>query len=160
MRVLGIDPGLTHTGIGVIEKNGVKLVKVYHSVISSASDVNLPIRLAKIHDGVSSVISEFKPTSVAIESVFVNSNPRASLTLGMARGVAICAAALYGLNVSEYSPNLVKKTIVGNGHADKSQVAKMVQLLLGCDVVKNDAADALAIAICHTHHIGAFYGYQ
>lgn len=160
MRVLGIDPGLTHTGIGVIERVGVKLFKVHHGAISSTSDLAMSHRLAKIHDGLVSVISEFKPNSVAIESVFVNSNPRASLALGMARGVAICTSALHGLDVCEYSPNLVKKTIVGNGHADKSQVAKMVQLLLGCEVVKDDAADALAIAICHTHHIGTLRGYK
>lgn len=151
---MGIDPGLTHTGIGIIDFDGNRSREVYHTIISSTSLLPVSQRLAKIHIGISDVIKEYKPNDAAIEEVFVNANPRSSLTLGLARGVALCTPALFQINVSEYTPNVIKKTIVGSGHADKNQVSKMVQLLLGSsESVKKDAADALAIAICHAHHL-------
>lgn len=153
IRILGIDPGLTHTGIGIIDFDGFRSKKVHHEIISSSSSSPTPHRLALIHEGIKRVIDDYNPHAAAVEEVFVNMNPRSSLTLGVARGVALCVPALSGISVSEYTPNAIKKTVVGTGHADKNQIAKMVQLLLGCEPVSKDAADALAIAICHAHHM-------
>lgn len=152
LRILGIDPGLTHTGIGVIDFNGFKSTAVYYGTISSTTSLPVYDRLAKIHNGLSNIIRTYSPNEVAIEEVFVNSNPKSSLTLGLARGVALCVPALFDLKVFEYTPNSVKKTVVGSGHADKSQISHMVQMLLSCEAVSKDASDALAIAICHAHH--------
>ena len=151
MRILGIDPGLTHTGWGVIEYNGFMLKKLACGVISSDASTPTAIRLANIHLALSELIKEFKPDVCSVEQVFVNMNPESSLKLGLARGVVLCVPALFGLEVFEYTPNKVKKTVVGVGHATKEQVGKMVQVLLGGVLEKKDAADALAIAICHAH---------
>lgn len=154
-RILGIDPGLTHTGVGVIDFDGFKSREVYHSVISPPSVLHISKRLAMIHQSISEIIETYKPDDASIEEVFVNNNPRSSLTLGLARGVALCVPAIFNIKITEYTPNVIKKTVVGNGHADKSQIAKMVQILLGnTEYVTKDSADALAIAICHAHHLG------
>ena len=152
MRILGIDPGLHITGWGVIDYDGYHLKHVSHGTIVTKADDSVSFRLNKIYKGLSDVVEDFSPKEVGIEQVFVNSNPSSSLKLGMARGAAICCAGVLGMPVSEYTPNKVKKSVVGVGHATKDQVSAMVQILLNCGTVKLDAADALAIAICHAHN--------
>lgn len=152
MRILGIDPGLVHTGIGIVDYDGFRLKKVFCSIINTDIKQTIPVRLAMLHKEISNVIHTYVPDVCSIEKVFVNMNPESSLKLGLARGVALCVPAMHGINVFEYSPNKIKKTLVGNGHATKDQVGKMVQVLLGGILEKKDAADALAIAICHAHH--------
>ena len=154
MRILGIDPGLHITGWGVIDYDEYHLKHVSHGTIVTKPEDYISFRLNKIYKDLSNVIEDFSPTEVGIEQVFVNSNPNSSLKLGMARGAAICCAGVLGLSVSEYTPNKVKKSVVGVGHATKDQVSTMVQILLNCGTVKLDAADALAIAICHAHNRG------
>jgi crossover junction endodeoxyribonuclease RuvC len=149
---LGIDPGLHITGWGIIVYDGFRSKYVAHGTIVSAASEDIGVRLSKIYNELSDIVEQYAPQEVAIEQVFVNSNPLTSLKLGMARGVAVCVPSIMGLKVSEYTPNSVKKSVVGSGHASKDQVAAMVQKLLNCGTVKADAADALAIAICHAHH--------
>jgi crossover junction endodeoxyribonuclease RuvC len=149
---LGVDPGLCATGWGVVDYDGFHLRHVDHGVITSRASDEIGDRLAFIFRKLSDVIEEKAPHEVSIEQVFVNGNPGASLKLGMARGVAICVPSVMGLRVFGYAPNKVKKTVVGCGHASKEQVSMMVQKLLNCSAVKSDAADALAIAVCHAHH--------
>ncbi|MDR2794686.1 MAG: crossover junction endodeoxyribonuclease RuvC [Holosporaceae bacterium] len=151
-RILGIDPGLHRTGWGIVDYDGFHLKYVAHGVIISDSADKIEVRLGYIYKMLSNVIEENTPTEVGIEQVFVNNNPMSSLKLGMARGVAICVASVMDLAVTEYTPNKIKKSVVGSGHATKDQVSIMVQKLLNCGSVKLDAADALAIAICHAHH--------
>jgi crossover junction endodeoxyribonuclease RuvC len=153
MRLLGLDPGLRHTGWGVVEAAGNRLTYVADGVVHSDEKAPLHERLAAIHRGVLAIIESFQPEEVAVEETFVNANPGSTLKLGQARGVVLLAPALAGLAVAEYATNLVKKSVVGAGHADKKQVAHMVRLLLpGCLAKSGDAADALAVAICHAHH--------
>ena len=160
MRILGIDPGLHITGWGVIDYDGYHLKYVAHGTITTQADDNISHRLNKIYKGISDVVEDFSPCEVGIEQVFVNSNPNSSLKLGMARGTAICCAGVLGLNVFEYTPNKVKKSVVGVGHATKDQISTMVQILLNCGSVKLDAADALAIAICHAHNRNVIGNYN
>lgn len=154
MRILGLDPGLTHTGWGVIDVAGNRLTHVADGRISSSASTSLPQRLAKLDAALAEVIERFAPTSAAVEETFVNKNALSALKLGQARGVVLLAPARAGLEVAEYAANLVKKSVVGNGHAEKEQVAHMVRILLNLkDAGSNaDAADALAVAICHAHH--------
>ncbi len=152
MRILGIDPGLHITGWGVINYDGYHLKYINHGTIITKPEHNISIRLNQIYKELSNIIEEFSPNEVSIEEVFVNNNPSSSLKLGMARGAAICCAGVLGLKVYEYTPNKIKKSVVGAGHASKDQISAMVQILLNCDKVKADAADALAIAICHAHN--------
>ncbi|MFP6731184.1 MAG: crossover junction endodeoxyribonuclease RuvC [Alphaproteobacteria bacterium] len=154
MRMLGIDPGLRATGWGVIDVDGNRLMHVAHGVVASDRAAPLAMRLNQIHQGLCAVIEEYHPLSAAVEETFVNKNPRSTLKLGQARGVAMLAPAQAGLEVSEYAANLIKKSVVGSGHADKRQIAAMVHRLLpGCLTASSDAADALAVAICHAHHV-------
>ena len=156
IRILGIDPGLRRTGWGVIELDGNRLTYVGCGRVEAADREALPIRLAAIHAGLAEVIAQFAPQEAAAEATFVNQDAAATLKLGQARGVALLAAAQAGLPVAEYAPNLVKKTIVGAGHADKAQIRMMVRVLLPKAAPENDdAADALAIAITHAHHRAA-----
>jgi crossover junction endodeoxyribonuclease RuvC len=150
-RILGIDPGLTVTGYGVLDIDGNKLSYVTSGRIRAPSGV-LALRLKAILEGLSEVIATHRPEQVTIEKVFVNVNPQSTLLLGQARGTAICAAVLHGLPVAEYTALQVKQAVVGNGHAQKRQVQEMVRRLLrlGADP-SPDAADALACAICHAH---------
>jgi crossover junction endodeoxyribonuclease RuvC len=151
-RILGLDPGLRHTGWGVIDIKGNQLSHVAHGVISSSSG-DLSSRLVELFKGLSHIIKQYHPEEAAVEETFVNNNPVSTLKLGMARGVILMTPALFNLNVSEYPANKVKKSVVGVGHASKEQVSHMVQVLLPkAAPVKLDAADALAIAICHGHH--------
>ncbi len=155
MRVLGIDPGLRNLGWGVIEVQGSRLRHVGNGVIHSGEGA-LAARLVSLHRQLTAICTEFAPQMAAVEQTFVNKDGVATLKLGQARGIALLVPAQYGLEVGEYAPNTVKKTVVGVGHADKRQIAHMVRLQLpGVDLAGPDAADALAIAICHAHHLGA-----
>ena len=155
IRILGIDPGLRNTGWGVIDTEGARLSFVACGTIKPDDKAALSERLRQIHDGLAQVLANFKPDEAAVEETFVNKDARATLKLGQARGVAVLAPALAGLSVAEYAPNLVKKTIVGAGHADKDQIHMMVKVLLPkSDAKTPDAADALAIAITHAQHRG------
>ncbi len=152
VRILGIDPGLRITGFGVIDKTGNTLSYVTSGCIKTAVAGDLAERLKTILDGLGEIIAEARPDQVAIEKVFVNSNPQSTLLLGQARGTAICAAVLNALVVSEYTALQIKQAVVGNGHAAKEQVKDMVKRLLGiAGEPSADAADALACAICHAH---------
>ncbi|MFC3614270.1 crossover junction endodeoxyribonuclease RuvC [Lutimaribacter marinistellae] len=153
MRILGIDPGLRAMGWGVIESSGSRLSHVANGVCQSDGD-DLGERLLSLHNQLSEIILAYSPDQAAIEQTFVNKDGAGTLKLGQARGVALLTLARAGLPVGEYAPNRVKKTVVGVGHAEKEQVQHMVKLQLpGCRPKNADAADALAIAICH-----AFYG--
>lgn len=151
MRILGIDPGLRNLGWGVIESNGSRLSHVANGTCKSSGE-DLGVRLLSLHTQLMEVLARYLPDQAAIEQTFVNKDGAGTLKLGQARGVAMLAAAQAGLPIGEYAPNRVKKTVVGVGHADKRQVMHMVRLQLpGCDPQGPDAADALAIAICHAH---------
>ena len=153
MIIIGLDPGLRTTGWGVIDARGNNLHHIAHGAVSSVATETLAERLRQIHIGVLDTISEFLPAEAAVEETFVNKNPASTLLLGQARGAVMLAPALAGIPVSEYAANLIKKSLVGVGHADKKQVRAMVRVLVpGADVEQADAADALAVAICHAHH--------
>jgi crossover junction endodeoxyribonuclease RuvC len=157
MKLLGLDPGLRVTGWGVIEVIDNRLRHIADGAVTSAADDPLAVRLAALYDGVAAVIAEFAPDAAAVEETFVNRNPASTLKLGQARGVVLLAPARAGLPVAEYATNLVKKSIVGAGHAAKTQIAMMVRTLLpGARLETPDAADALAVAICHAHHAASF----
>lgn len=155
VRIIGIDPGLRNTGWGVIEVEGSRLTYVADGSVHSDDSLTLAERLAQLHQQLAEVLARFAPAEAAIEETFVNANPRATLKLGQARGVAMLVPAQAGLPVAEYAPNVVKKSVVGAGHAEKDQVKHMVRLLLPKAQMKSaDSTDALAIAICHAHHRG------
>lgn len=155
MRILGIDPGLRTLGWGVIESHGNRLSHVASGVCQPGG-ADLAERLLCIYRQLSEVVAAFVPDEAAVEQTFVNKDGAGTLKLGQARGIALLVPAQAGLRIGEYAPNTVKKTVVGVGHADKAQVAHMVRLQLpGADPASRDAADALAIAICHAHHGGA-----
>lgn len=154
-RILGIDPGLRNTGWGVIEVEGARLSFVACGTIKPEDKAELAERLKAIYDGLVNVLQSFSPDEAAVEETFVNKDARATLKLGQARGVAMLAPAHAGLSVAEYAPNLVKKTIVGSGHAEKDQIHMMVKVLLPkSDAKSPDASDALAVAITHAQHRG------
>ncbi len=149
---MGIDPGLRTLGWGIIDVAGVRLSHVANGHCKTTG-TDLPLRLLSLFDQLSKVIAEFAPTTAAVEQTFVNRDGAGSLKLGQARGIAVLVPARAGLAVGEYAPNAVKKAVVGVGHADKKQIAHMVRLQLpGVQITGPDAADALAIAICHAHH--------
>lgn len=153
VRILGIDPGLRRTGWGLIVTEGSRLSYVASGLVLSDEDEPLAGRLRSLHDGLAAVVRLHAPDEAAVEETFVNANPRSALKLGHARGVALLVPALAGLAVAEYAANLVKKTVVGAGHADKVQVEAMIRLLLPkADPASADAADALAVAVTHAHH--------
>lgn len=152
MRVIGIDPGLQRTGWGIIDVSGNSLTHVSHGVVKTGSKWSTSERLIKIFDGLMQMMTLWHPNEAAIEETFVNRNPGSSLKLGMARGVAMVAPAKMGIIVAEYSANVVKKSVVGAGHAEKEQVQAMIKILLPGVEASHDAADALAVAICHAHH--------
>ena len=155
MRILGIDPGLNKTGWGIIEYHYNALSYVASGVITSAANLPMAERLCVIDSELSKIIALHKPETSAIEETFINKSGSSSLKLGMARGVAFLAPARAGINVGEYSANHIKKSVVGAGHADKKQIQMMVKVLLPrADFKSADAADALAIAICHAHNQG------
>ncbi|WP_421790357.1 crossover junction endodeoxyribonuclease RuvC [Hyphobacterium sp.] len=152
IRILGIDPGLRHTGWGVISVDGSRLGLVAEGRISPKTDQALSERLMDIHAALETLISQYRPNEAAAEETFMASNAASALKLGHARAAALLAPARAGLPVAEYAARLVKKSVVGTGGADKAQVSAMIGVLLpGCKA-KDDAADALAVAICHAHH--------
>ena len=153
MRILGLDPGLRQTGWGVIEAEVDRLRHVANGTVGSDPTLSLAARLRQLFDGLCRVVDEHAPDEAAIEETFANRNPASTLKLGQARGVVLLAPSRAGLHVSEYAANRVKKAVVGVGHADKQQIGMMVRTLLpGITVAGPDAADALAVAICHAHH--------
>jgi crossover junction endodeoxyribonuclease RuvC len=153
IRILGIDPGLRRTGWGLIESEGNRLIHVACGSVETGERDELGVRLLAIHDGLVAVIERYRPQEAAVEATFVNTNAAATLKLGQARGIAMLVPAKAGLAVAEYAPNVVKKTVVGAGHGEKSQIRMMIGVLLPkADPQSEDAADALAIAICHAHH--------
>src|SRR4029077_3258236 len=153
MRVLGLDPGLRHTGWGVIDVAGNRLTHVADGVVHAATDQPLAMRLVSLFRPIPAVLERFQPDEAAVEETFVNRNPASTLKLGVARGVVLLAPAERGLPVAEYSATVIKRAVVGRGHAEKAQVQMMVRRILPvCDIGERDAADALAVAICHAHH--------
>jgi crossover junction endodeoxyribonuclease RuvC len=156
IRILGIDPGLRNTGWGVVDAEGSRLSFVACGTIHSDARCTLADRLRQLHDGLASVIHAHMPEEAAVEETYVNRDPQSALKLGQARGVALLVPAIAGLPVAEYAANLVKKTVTGAGHAEKTQIAMMVKVLLPrSSAASADAADALAVAICHAQHRGA-----
>ncbi len=156
IRILGVDPGLRNTGWGVIEVSGARLAYVSCGSIRTDAAASLAERLALIHRALIRLVEEQQPAEAAVEETFVNRDPQSTLKLGQARGVALAALAIEGLPVAEYAANLIKKTVVGVGHAEKRQVAMMVRTLLPLSQASApDAADALAVAICHAQHRAA-----
>ncbi|WP_262690876.1 crossover junction endodeoxyribonuclease RuvC [Kordiimonas aestuarii] len=154
MRLLGLDPGLQKTGWGIVESVGTNLRHIANGTVTSNSKMSLAERLVELAEGLETVIAEWQPGSCAVEETFVNKNPTSTLKLGQARGIALLIPARAGLSVAEYTPNHVKKSVVGVGHAGKEQVDAMVRVLLpGVKINGPDAADALAVAICHAHHV-------
>ena len=153
MRILGLDPGLQRLGWGIVTMEGSRLRGVAAGMISTNSKALLPERLAQLFDSLSKLMAEWQPGMAAVEETFVNANPQSALKLGQARGVILMAPAHCGVPVYEYAANTIKKSVAGNGHACKTQMQAMVRFLLpGLDVRQADAADALAVAICHAHH--------
>lgn len=153
--ILGVDPGLNRCGWGLVLSDGARLTHVAHGVIKPPPQQQLASRLHDVFEGLCAVIERHNPHEAAVEETFVNSNARAALALGQARGVALAAAARRGLDVAEYAPATIKKAIVGSGAADKTQIAFMVRRLLPtAGDVAADAADALGVALCHAAHGG------
>jgi crossover junction endodeoxyribonuclease RuvC len=153
MRVVGIDPGTARTGYGVIEERAGRLVLIRYGTICTAPDTPMPRRLLALHQELTGLLALHAPQSAAVESLFFQKNVRTALSVGQARGVALMALAEHGVPVSEYTPPEVKQAVTGYGGADKAQVQSMVQVLLGLPEPPkpDDAADALAVAICHVH---------
>jgi crossover junction endodeoxyribonuclease RuvC len=153
IRILGIDPGLRFTGWGLVESGGNRLRHVADGVIATDSDEDVPLRLKTLDDALRAVLNQWSPAEAAVEETYVNRNATATLKLGYARGVALLAPARHGIPVFEYGAKTVKMAVVGTGNADKDQVGLMVRRLLPGAIQKRaDAADALAVAICHAHH--------
>jgi len=156
LRILGLDPGLGTTGWGLIAAEGNRLSHIANGELKTKPSAPLPERLAQLADQLEALIAEHQPDGAAVEEVFVNKNPQSTLKLGQARGVAIMLAARAGIAVGEYAARLVKKAVVGNGNAEKVQVHAMVaRLLPGVKIAGPDAADALAVAITHAHHLAS-----
>jgi crossover junction endodeoxyribonuclease RuvC len=153
IRILGIDPGLRRTGWGMVTIDGNRLSFLACGSVATDEKAALAVRLLAIHDGLRRVVSDHGPHEAAVEATFVNRDAVATLKLGQARGVAMLVPAITGIPVSEYAPNLVKKTIVGAGHCEKVQIRMMVKVLMPkADPRSDDAADALAVAVTHAHH--------
>jgi len=155
IRILGIDPGLQRTGWGIIESAGSTLTFVAAGTVASSARAGLAERLCQIHDGLARLIEIHAPAEAAVEATFVSHDGAATLKLGQARGVALLTIARAGIAVAEYAPNAVKKSVTGVGHAGKNQIQAMVRMLLPrASFDSADAADAIAVAICHAHHRG------
>src|ERR1700755_2006575 len=153
IRIIGIDPGLRRTGWGVIDclRNSLRFVAC--GTVLADGEMDLASRLCQLHDGLAEIVHSYKPDEAAVEATFVNKDAVATLKLGQARGIAMLVPARASVPVAEYAPNLVKKTIVGAGHGEKAQIRMMIGVLLPkADPRTHDAADALAIAVCHAHH--------
>ncbi len=153
MLILGLDPGLGTTGWGIISATGNRLSHIAHGQVSTDPKASLPERLVTLDAMLTDIILAHRPDCAAVEEVFVNTNAQSTLKLGQARGVCLLAAARSGMPVAEYATRLVKKAVVGTGGAEKAQVQAMLKILLpGAKITGADAADALAVAICHAHH--------
>jgi crossover junction endodeoxyribonuclease RuvC len=156
MIIIGLDPGLGCTGWGVIAASGNRLSHIANGQIRTDPRMELAKRLVELHDKLAEVLGKHGPETAAVEEVFINENPQSTLKLGQARGVVLLAAAKSGARVGEYAARLVKKAVVGTGGAEKNQVHAMVQRLLpGVKIAGPDAADALAVAITHAHHLAS-----
>ena len=156
MKILGLDPGLGTTGWGLVAAEGNRLSHLANGELKTKTSQPLPARLADLARQLEALLAEHCPDGAAVEEVFVNKNPQSTLKLGQARGVALMLAARSGLEVGEYAPRLVKKAVVGNGNAEKVQVHAMIaRLLPGVRIAGPDAADALAVAITHAHHLAS-----
>ncbi|WP_066826890.1 crossover junction endodeoxyribonuclease RuvC [Sphingomonas mali] len=156
MIILGLDPGLGTTGWGVIRAEGNRLSHLANGQLKTDASESLPRRLAHLDTMLAALIADHAPDAAAVEEVFVNMNPQSTLKLGQARGVVLLGAARSGMEVGEYAARLVKKAVVGVGNAEKAQVHAMVgRLLPGVKIAGSDAADALAVAICHAHHLAS-----
>jgi len=157
IRIIGIDPGLRRTGYGVIETAGNSLKFITSGTIRSDDRLSLAARLSTLYDGLSEIIHSYMPEEAAVEQTFVNKDATATLKLGQARGIALLAPAQAGLPVAEYAPNSIKKAVIGVGHGEKQQIHMMVKVLMPrANFDSSDAADALAIAICHAHNRNSF----
>ncbi|MDA0362322.1 MAG: crossover junction endodeoxyribonuclease RuvC [Proteobacteria bacterium] len=155
MRILGIDPGLRKLGWGVININGSRITHIANGTCKS-DGIDLATRLLSLYTQLTEVVEDFKPEAAAVEKTFINKDGENSLKLGQARGIAMLVPAKAGLAVGEYAPNSIKKSVVGVGHADKNQVDHMVRMQLpGVQILGPDAADALAIALCHAFHLSS-----
>ncbi|MDG1438131.1 MAG: crossover junction endodeoxyribonuclease RuvC [Emcibacteraceae bacterium] len=155
-RLVGFDPGLRKTGWGIIDVEGSRLSHVANGVVKTDNALSLAERLVQLYDGLTTVIADWQPVSAAVEETFVNKNPNSTLKLGQARGISLLVPSMAGIPVAEYSPNHIKKSVVGSGHAGKEQVKAMLGILLpGVKINGEDAGDALAVAICHAHNGGA-----
>ncbi|MEO1198113.1 MAG: crossover junction endodeoxyribonuclease RuvC [Pseudomonadota bacterium] len=156
IRILGIDPGLRRTGWGAIEQDGASLHFIASGCVLSEAKASLGDRLLQLHEGLAAVLRDMSPDEAAVEQTFVNKDAEATLKLGHARGIALLVPSQAGLAIGEYAPNAIKKAVVGAGHAEKRQIRAMVSMLLPrATFDTDDAADALAVAICHAHHRGA-----
>ena len=154
MKILGLDPGLRFTGWGLIDSVDNRLSFISCGRVVVPDTLEMAERLAFLHNALDTILNETRPDQAAVEETFSNVNAKSTLKLGMARGVVLLAPALKNIPVGEYSANTIKKTVVGAGHADKTQIQHMVKMLLPrADFTSADAADALAIAICHAHHV-------
>jgi len=154
--ILGLDPGLGTTGWGLIKAEGNRLSHLANGQLKTDSSESLPKRLSHLASQLEAILADYAPEAAAVEEVFVNKNPQSTLKLGQARGVILMVAARAGLEVGEYAPRLVKKAVVGTGAAEKAQVHAMIQRLLpGAQIAGPDAADALAVAITHAHHLAS-----
>ena len=153
MIILGVDPGTAITGVGILQSDGDELVLVAYGAITTPANWQMPRRLQHIHAELAALILQHQPTDAVIEKLFFSKNVRTALSVGQARGVALLAAAQAGLAIHEYTPLQIKQAVVGYGRAEKIQIQQMVKVLLGLDRLPqpDDAADALAIAICHAH---------
>jgi crossover junction endodeoxyribonuclease RuvC len=153
VRIIGIDPGLQKTGWGIVDLEGNGLRHVANGSVATEKHLSLAERLLQLFHGLQAVIETWQPDLAAVEETFVNKNPNSTLKLGQARGIALLVPAIADLPVAEYTPNHIKKSVVGSGHAAKDQIHLMVGVLLpGVKIENSDAADALAVAICHGHH--------
>ena len=157
MRILGIDPGSETTGWGVVEGEARRYRLVEYGTVKASPKERFPARLLKIYEGMEAIIAKHRPDACSVEEAFYATNVKVALKLGQVRGVLLLAAERAGLEINEYSPRLVKQTVVGYGNAEKHQVQEMVRVLLSLKSVPepHDAADALAIGICHFHHAGS-----
>lgn len=153
MVILGVDPGYAIVGIGVVEYVGNKFRPLIYTAITTPAGMNTVERLKKIYDGMLLLIDKYKPDAMAIEELFFNSNQKTAINVAQARGVILVAAANKGVPISEYTPLQVKQSVTGYGRADKKQIQEMVKMILGLNVIPkpDDAADGLALAICHAH---------
>jgi len=153
MRIIGLDPGLRHTGWGMVEVIGNRLRHIADGAVHAPATGTLADRLYALFEGLGAVLDEQRPDAAAVEEPFLNKNPGSTLKLGAARGVVLMTPSSRGIPVTEYAANVIKKSVVGAGHADKHQIEVMVRMLLPGALARADAADALAVAICHAHHV-------